>query len=100
MLRWWRIVANHPIRCTTSSGLHASAAPSASGSSARLRTAHLLGPGAAQQRLDRGRARRLARDEDPELVVRKPRIVGDRTLAPGGEQRVERDPQDRRKRAE
>src|SRR2546426_8264542 len=26
MLRWWRMVENQPMRCTTSSGLHARAA--------------------------------------------------------------------------
>src|SRR5437867_9223566 len=30
MLRWCRIVANHPTRCTTSSGLQAASAASAS----------------------------------------------------------------------
>src|SRR5213595_2562131 len=59
MLRWCRIVANHPTRCTTSSGLHATSALSPS-ASASLRTPHLLGAGAAQQRFHLSGTRRLA----------------------------------------
>src|SRR5882762_7477840 len=102
MLRWCRIVANQPMRCTTSSGLHAVTMPSATTASARvrLRTSHLLGAGAAQQRFYWPGPCRLARHEDAELVVREARVVGDRSLATRGEQRVERDPENRRKRPE
>src|SRR5207302_1790261 len=51
-------------------------------------------PGPTEQRLDLALARRLARDEDPELVVGEPRIVGHRAQAPRGEQRVEGDAED------
>src|ERR1041384_1812130 len=76
------MVANQPTRCTTSSGLHATA-PSvartarAARAARDLRTSHLFGAGAAQQRLDLGGPRGLARDEDAELVVREAGIVGD-----------------------
>src|SRR5213083_3794839 len=77
MLRWCRIVANHPTRCTTSSGLQAASAASAS-SNTRLCTPHLLRTGATQQRFHLPRPGRLARHEDAELVVREPGVVGDR----------------------
>src|SRR2546422_175252 len=101
MLRWCRIVANQPTRCTTSSGLQAASAPSASSSEdASLRTAHLLGTGAAQQGFHLSRARRLARYEDAELVVREAGVVGDRPEAARREEGVEQDAQDGRERAE
>src|SRR3989442_482431 len=108
MLRWCRIVANQPTRCTTSSGLQASAATATRAATAAgaergprgLRTTHLLRPRAAEQGLDLTRPRRLARHEDAEPVVREARVVGDRPQAARREQRVEEDPEDRRERAE
>src|SRR6266566_4684696 len=93
------MVANQPTRCTTSSGLQARAARAAS-AALDLGTPHLLRSRAAQQGFDLPCPRRLGRDEDPELVVREPRIVGDGPETPGGEQRVESDAKDRRERAE
>src|SRR3989442_9186169 len=108
MLRWCRIVANQPTRCTTSSGLQASAATATRAATAAgaereargLRTAHPLRPRAAEQGLDLTRPRRLARHEDAEPVVREARVVGDRPQAARREQRVEQDPEDGRERAE
>src|SRR5690349_7290650 len=105
MLRWCRIVANQPIWCTTSSGSHARAAQAtkaarAAEATGRLRTTDLLRSRAAQQRLHLARALRLARHEDPELVVREARIVGDRAQAARRQQGVEEDPQDGREGAE
>src|SRR5437763_14915871 len=102
MLRWCRMVANQPMRCTTSSGVHARTERAARAASAArdLGTPHLLGARAAQQRLDLGGARGLARDEDAELVVREARIVGNGPQTPRGEQRVEGDPQDGGERTE
>src|SRR5204863_5999168 len=96
------MVANQPMRCTTSSGLHARTERAARAASAArdLGTPHLLGARAAQQRLDLGGARGLARDEDAELVVREARIVGNGPQTPRGEQRVEGDPQDGGERTE
>src|SRR5690348_14846081 len=101
MLGWCRIVANQPIWCTTLSGSHATAARAttmamATKAAGRLRTAHLLRTRAAQQRLDLARARRLARHEDAELVVREAWIVGHRAQAARGEQRIEEYAEDRR----
>src|ERR1051325_10536700 len=95
MLRWCRMVANQSIRCTTSSGLHARTDASASTARAArgLRTSHLLGARAAEQRFDLPRPSPLARDEDSELVVREACVVGDRSQAPRGEQCVEEDPE-------
>src|SRR2546426_2389112 len=50
MLRWWRMVENQPMRCTTSSGLQETAARVAKAARAAktargLRTPHLLGAG-------------------------------------------------------
>src|SRR6266487_5928799 len=99
------MVANQPMRCTTSSGLQASAAratraATAAGAAPELRTPHLFRSGAAQQRFDLGCACRLARDEDAELVVREARIVGDGPETARREQRVEGDPEDRGQRPE
>src|SRR5256885_10332586 len=101
MLRWCRIVANQPTRCTTSSGLQAASAPSARASAhPRLRTPHLLRAAAPEQRFHRPSPRRLARHEDAELVVREARVVGHRPEAARREQRVEQDAEDGRERAE
>src|SRR6267378_5472573 len=96
------MVENQPTRCTTSSGLQASAASAArAASTARgLRTAHLLRPGATEQRFELRCLRQLGRDEDAELVVREAGIVGDRSQPPCREQRVESDTKNRRQRAE
>src|SRR5438270_750700 len=89
MLRWWRMVANQPTRCTTSSGLQPRTERAARAARAAhdLRTSHLFCPRAAQQRLDLARPRRLARDEDAELVIREARIVGHGPQAPRAEHR-------------
>src|SRR5438105_13264204 len=102
VLRWWRMVANQPTRCTTSSGLQPRTERAARAARAAhdLRTSHLFCPRAAQQRLDLARPRRLARDEDAELVIREARIVGHGPQAPRGEQRVEADPEDGGERTE
>src|SRR2546421_2797792 len=100
MLRWCRIVANQPTRCTTSSGLHAVVIPRAPGGSPPLRPAPLPGPGAAQQGFHLPRPRRLARYEDAKLVVREAGVVGDRPEAARREEGVEQDAQDGRERAE
>src|SRR5690242_12963497 len=102
MLGWWRIVANQPIWCTTLSGSHARAIRAATAARAArdLRTAHLLRTRAAQQRLHLARARRLARHEDTELVVREARIVGHRAEPARGEQRIEENAEDGREGAE
>src|SRR3989442_5799375 len=105
MLRWCRIVANQPTRCTTSSGLQASAATATRAATAAgaereargLRTTHLLRPRAAEQGLDLTRPRRLARHENAEPVVPEARGVGDRPQAARREQRGEEDPEERRK---
>src|SRR2546430_14791604 len=96
------MVANQPMRCTTSSGLQpiAASATRAARTACGLRTADLLRPSAAEQGLDLTRARRLGRHENAELVVREAWIVGDRAEPPGGEQRVEGDAENRRERAE
>src|SRR3989475_284106 len=96
------MVENQPMRCTTSSGLQpiAASATRAARTACGLRTADLLRPSAAEQGLDLTGARRLGRHENAELVVREARIVGDRAEPPGGEQRVERDAENRRERAE
>src|SRR5690242_18834014 len=104
MLGWWRIVANQPIWCTTLSGSHARAAREATMAMAttaagRLRTAHLLRTRVAQQRLHLAGARRLARHEDAELVVREARIVGHRAEPACGEQRIEENAEDGREGA-
>src|SRR5437879_6506112 len=102
MLGWWRIVANQPIWCPTLSGSHARAirAVRAARAAGRLRTPHLLRTRVAQQRLHLARARRLARHEDAEFVVREARIVGDRAQAACGEQRIEENAEDGRERTE
>src|SRR5207249_644602 len=94
------MVANHPTRCTTSSGLHAASARKPVATTTSLRTPHLLSPRPAEQGFDLTCPRQLGRDEDAELVVREARIVGDRPQPPRGEQRVERDAENRRQRAE
>src|SRR5436309_7836820 len=96
------MVANQPMRCTTSSGLQpiAASATRAARTARGLRTADLLRPSAAEQGLDLTGARRLGRHENAELVVREAWIVGDRAEPPGGEQRVEGDAENRRERAE
>src|SRR5437773_9127921 len=96
------MVANQPMRCTTSSGLQpiAASATRAARTARGLRTADLLRPSAAEQGLDLTGARRLGRHENAELVVREARIVGDRAEPAGGEQRVEGDAENRRERAE
>src|SRR5256886_7901890 len=96
------MVANQPMRCTTSSGLQpiAASATRAARTACGLRTADLLRPSAAEQGLDLTGARRLGRHENAELVVREAWIVGDRAEPPGGEQRVEGDAENRRERAE
>src|SRR5438094_1060919 len=93
MLRGCRMVENQPTRCTTSSGLQPRAAKAARAARAArgLRTTHLFGSRAAQQRFDLAGPRRLGRHEDAELVIREAGVVGDGPEAPGGEQRVERD---------
>src|SRR2546426_6440557 len=100
--RWWRMVANQPTWCTTSSGLQAATSASAATASAqaRLRRAHLLGAGLPQQRLHLARPVGGAGDEDAELVVREAGIVQDRAEATGREHRVEGDAEDRREGAE
>src|SRR2546428_240559 len=101
MLRWWRIVANQPMRCTTSSGLQETAARTAKAArAAGLRTAHFFRARAAQEALDLPVPRRLGRDEDAELVVREAGVVGDGAEAARGEQRVERDAEDGGERPE
>src|SRR2546430_17296603 len=66
MLRWWRMVANQPTRCTTSSGLQprteraaraarAIRAAKAAGAAGDLGTRHPFGPRAAKQRHDLAR---------------------------------------------
>src|SRR5438876_202432 len=105
MLRWWRIVENHPIWCTTSSGLHARPARAARAAKTAtaapdLRTAHLLRPGGPQEGLHLPRARRLARHEDSELVVGEAWIVRDGPEATGREQGIEQNAEDGRQRAE
>src|SRR6266480_8069132 len=96
------MVANQPMRCTTSSGLQpiAASATRAARTACGLRTADLLRPSAAEQGLDLTGAGRLGRHENAELVVREAWIVGDRAEPPGGEQRVEGDAENRRERAE
>src|SRR2546428_6823990 len=96
------MVANQPMRCTTSSGLQpiAASATRAARTASGLRTADLLRPSAAEQGLDLTGAGRLGRHENAELVVREAWIVGDRAEPPGGEQRVEGDAENRRERAE
>src|SRR5438034_11138754 len=95
------MVANQPMRCTTSSGLQpiAASATRAARTARGLRTADLLRPGAAEQGLDLTGARRLGRHENAELVVREARIVGDRAKPPGGEQRIVGGVDNRRERA-
>src|SRR5204862_7078403 len=85
------MVANQPMRCTTSSGLQpiAASATRAARTARGLRTADLLRPSAAEQGLDLTGARRLGRHENAELVVREAWIVGERAEPPGGEQRGE-----------
>src|SRR5256886_13416718 len=111
MLRWWRMVANQPTRCTTSSGLQprteraaraarAIRAAKAAGAAGDLGTSHLFCPRAAQQRLDLARPRGLARDEDAEVVIREARLVGHGPQGPRGEQGVEADPEDGGERTE
>src|SRR5438067_9916715 len=58
------MVANQPMRCTTSSGLQpiAASATRAARTARGLRTADLLRPSAAEQGLDLTGARRLGRD--------------------------------------
>src|SRR2546426_9404070 len=70
MLRWWRMVENQPMRCTTSSGLHARAARAArAAKTARgLRTPHLLGAGPTQQALDLTLPRQLRRRSEERRV--------------------------------
>src|SRR3989454_482278 len=104
-LRWWRMVANQPMWCTTSSGLQARAAKTARAARAAraargLRTPHLLGTGLPQQRLHLTRPVWGAGDEDAELVVREAGIVQYRAEATGREHRVEGDAEDRREGAE
>src|SRR2546422_4646926 len=93
------MVENQPTRCTTSSGLQASAA-TATRAARRLGTTHLFCSRSAQQRLDLARARRLGRHEDAELIVREPWVVRHGPQSPRREQRVEHDAEDRRQRAE
>src|SRR5213592_1742736 len=103
MLRWWRMVANQPTRCTTKSGSHAvraAEAASAAPSSAALRTPHLLRPGVAEQRFHVALPLGGARHEDAELVVREAGVPGDRAQAARRKQRIEPDAEDRRERAE
>src|SRR3989475_12739501 len=65
MLRWWRIVANQPMRGTTSSGLQETAARTAKAArAAGLRTAQLFRPRDAQEGLDLPTPRRLRGGED------------------------------------
>src|SRR2546427_5006113 len=101
-LRWWRMVANQPTWCTTSSGLQATTARTARAARAArgLRTPHLLGAGLPQQRLHLARPLGGAGDEDAELVVREARVVQHRAEAARREHRVERDAEDRREGAE
>src|SRR2546425_2691591 len=101
-LRWWRMVANQPTWCTTSSGLQAATAKAARAARAArdLRTPHLLGAGLAQQRLHLARPVGGAGDEDAELVVREAGIVQHRAEAARREHRVEGDAEDRREGAE
>src|SRR3989449_1712082 len=96
------MVANHPTRCTTSSGLQPTAArmTRAARTARDLRTPHLLRPRPAEQGFDLTCPRRLGRHEDAELVVREARIVGDRPQPPRGEQRFESDAENCRQRAE
>src|SRR6058998_2230929 len=91
------MVANQPMRCTTSSGLQpiAASATRAARTARGLRTADLLRPSAAEQGLDLTGAHRLGRHENAELVVGEAWIVGDRAEPPGGEQRVEDDAENR-----
>src|SRR5437899_355457 len=86
MLRWWRIVANQPMRCTTSSGLQETAARTAKAAraAAGLRTAHFFRARAREEALDLAVPRRLGGDEDTELVVREAPVVGDGAEAAGG----------------
>src|SRR5438445_542297 len=80
------MVANQPMRCTTSSGLQpiAASATRAARTACGLRTADLLRPSAAEQGLDLTGAGRLGRHENAELVVREAWIVGDRAEPVGG----------------
>src|SRR2546427_592007 len=101
-LRWWRMVANQPTWCTTSSGLQAATAKAARAARAArdLRTPHLFGAGLAQQRLHLARPVGGAGDEDAELVVREAGIVQHRAEAARREHRVEGDAEDRREGVE
>src|SRR5207248_11765539 len=92
MLRCWRMVANQPIRCTTSSGLQARAARAVRTARAErdLGTAHLFGGAGLEQGFDRPRPLGTRGHEHPELVVREPWVVGDGPLMPGGERSEER----------
>src|SRR2546428_10059755 len=96
------MVANHPTRCTTSSGLQPTAArmTRAARTARDLRTPHLLRPRPAEQGFDLTCPRRLGRHEDAELVVREARIEGDRPHPPPGEPRVASDAANCLQRAE
>src|SRR2546425_163734 len=83
-LRWWRMVANQPMWCTTSSGLQARAAKTARAARAArgLRTAHLLGAGLPQQRLHLARPVGGAGVEDAsQLVPGDGRVAGEVVVA-------------------
>src|SRR5438046_5275729 len=99
------MVENQPIRCTTSSGLQprtttATRAARAAAGARGLGTTDLLGARRAQQRFDLSRPRRLGRDEDAELVVREPWVVGHGPQTPRREQCVEQDAENGREGAE
>src|SRR6266571_8602020 len=94
------MVANHPTLWTTSSGLQAPSNTRPASASARLATAHLLGPGPLEQRFRRTGLVGRRGDEHAELVVREARVPLDRPEAARREDRVEDDPEDRGQRAE
>src|SRR5436190_10122309 len=71
MLRWCRIVANHPTLCTTMSGLQPRTAIAARTATAAhsLPTTHLFRAGVAQQRFDLCDLVGSRRDEDAKAIV-------------------------------
>src|SRR5712671_1199405 len=100
MLRCVTMVANQGMRWMTSSGRQPSASSTPTATNARLATPHLLRPASLEQGFDPARLARVGGDEDAELVVREPRIVGDGPLLPRCEQDVEDDAEQRRQRPE
>src|SRR5579864_3866212 len=100
MFRWWRMVANQPTWCTTSSGLQAAARIRSSAAGTSLRTAHLLGPVLLQEGLGGPGPVGPAGDEYAELVVRETRVVRDGALPAGGAERVQGHPEERVEGAE